>query len=826
MLRLTDAAKAASQKINVQPNIVFRLVKYDKLFGADSISELIRIGDPDLFIGNDWVIGGVREIQNQSPYISFNTGGGGTTTALTQKLSPDRKEGTTVTSMVVSLIDKNEEISRLISPGFELDDVLGTEVEVYLGFKETAFPEDYEIIFRGLVNDIDSGAGFVNFLLSSVEDKKRRNILLPQTAELTAAIPLGPITTISLTSTENFLLPINGPNGLPDLSLTGLVQIEDEIFTFTGISGNDLTGVSRAQFGSLEAEHDIEREVKRGVRLQGSGIELALKIMLSGWQGNFVEGIEIENFNQINPTLNVPNSIFFERIDLQKQYGLTIGDFVSVSGAANGANNFTLRAISDIQLTNEGSFIVVDSSAFVTELDSNATAAFRSKYDSLPIGCRMSPQEVDVEQHERLDGFFLSGFVFDIRDLFEIRSAKELLDVELYAPMASFAIPRQGRASATYSIGPIADQSIKTIDVSNVMNAPQLRLKRSLSTNFANTVKYAYDHDVVENDFLKVQTFSSPASKLQIPIGDKAFEVESKGLRTGAGANLIESSANRLLTRYQFGAEYISGARMIFGDGFPLEIGDVVLVDYGSLKLTDTSTGDRRGGLKFMEVLNKNLNLRTGEVVVDLVNTSFQVGDRYATISPSSAIGVDASTTRLPLVKSFATGEFQNEAAPWQDYIGEDVIVYRPDWTVSGTTRIQAVSLDPTSVLVNPPLSFVPQPGDILALDSYPTDTDPATRQTVKLLHAFLCAVAPVVAGISQTEIEVAPSQIGKFVVGGLIKIHNADYSLESPEAEIISVDTINNRVEFDVATGFTILNTHFAITSGFQDESPWYRYI
>jgi hypothetical protein len=825
MLRLTEAAKAASQKINVQPNVVFRIVKYDKLFGADYISELIRIGDPDLFIGNDWVIGGVREIQNQSPYISFNTGGG-TTTSLTQKLSPDRKEGTTVTSMVVSLIDKNEEISRLISPGFELDDVLGTEVEVYLGFKDTAFPEDYEIIFRGLINDIDSGAGFVNFLLSSVEDKKRRNILLPQTAELAAAIPLGPISTITLNSTENFLLPINGPDGVLDASLSGFVKIDDEIFSFTGISGNTLTGVTRAQFGSLEAVHDAGREVKRGVRLQGRGIELALKLMLSGWQGPFVQNVQIKNFNQINPTLNIPNSIFFERVDLKKQYGLTIGDFVSVSGASNPANNFTLRKIRDIQLTNEGSYMVVDASAFVTELNTSALASFRSKYDTLPIGCKMSPAEVDVEQHEKLNEFFLNGFLFDLRDLFEIPSAKTLLDVELYAPMACFAIPRQGRASVTYSIGPIADQSIKKIDVSNVMNAPQLKLKRSLSTNFWNTVKYAYDHDVVKNEFLKVKTFSSALSKTQIPIGDKALEIESKGLRTGLGANLIENSANRLLTRYQFGAEYISGAKLIFGDGFPLEIGDVVLVDYGSLKLTDTTTGDRQGGQKFMEVLNKSLNIRTGEVVVDLVNTSFAVGDRFATISPGSKLASGSTTTRLNLKRSFATAEFDNEARAWQDYIGQDVIVYRPNWSVSATTKIQAVSLDPSALLVDPPLTFSPAENDIIALDFYPTDTDPATRQEIKLLHAFLCAVSPIVTGISQTEIEVPASQISKFVVGGLIKIFSPDYLLESPEAEIIAVDDVANRVEFDTPTGFPILNTYFAVTSGFKDESKWYRYI
>jgi len=826
MLQLTDAAKAASQKINVQPNIVFRLVKYEKLFGADDIAEYIRIGDPDLYIGNDWVIGGVRSIQNQSPYISFNTGSGGTTTALTQKLSPDRKEGTTITSMVVSLIDKNEEISRLISPGFELEDVLGTEVEVYLGFKDTAFPEDYEIIFRGLVNDIESGPGFVNFLLSSVEDKKRRAILIQSVTELASPVPVGPISTVTVVDASQFILPINGPDGLPDTSVTGIFQIQDEIFSYTGKSGNTLTGVLRARFGTSEQAHPVEKEVKRGVRIQGSGMDLALKIMLSGWQSHWISGVQIKNFNFLNSVDNVPNALFFERVNLKKQYGLTVGDYVSTTGSAFGANNVSLKQILEITETNEGSYCILDGVSFVNEVSTSATASFRSKYDSLPIGCKMTPAEVDVEQHERLKTFFLSGFVFDIRDGFEIQSAKTLLDQELYAPMACFAIPRQGRASVTYSIGPFADQSIKIIDVSNVMNASGLRLKRSISTNFHNTIKYAYDHDPLKNEFLRVQTFASSASKSQIPIGDKVLEIQSKGLRTGAGASLIENSANRLLTRYQFGAEYISGVRMVFGDGFPLEIGDIVLVDYGSLKLTDTSTGDRAGGRKFMEVLNKSMNIRTGEVVIDLVNTSFQEGDRFATISPSSKVAVGATSSRLPLKRSFASGQFQIEARKWLEYIGEEVLVYNPNWTYSESTKIQSVSVDPMVILVSPALSFVPSENDIVALVSYPTDGDPKTNEVMKLIHAYLCAVSPIVAGISQTEIEVAPSQISKFVVGNLIKIHNSNFTLESPVARITSVNNVTNRVVFDVPTSFTILSSHFAITTGFNHGSNWYQYI
>lgn len=826
MIKLTDNAKAASRKITVQPNILFRITKYNKIFGSAEISEFIRIGDPGLEIGDDWVIGGVRAIQEQSPYISFN-GGGSTTTALSQKLAPDRKEGTTVTSMVVSLIDKNEEISRLISPGFELEDIIGTECEVWIGFDGTAYPEDYSIVFRGIINDIDAGAGFVNFMLSAVEDKKRRAILIESVTELLSSIPaVGPVSTVDVLDASEFILPVNDPEGNLDTNCSGIFQIDDEIFSYTGVSGNTLTGVTRALFDSFQEAHDVNTEVTRGVRLQGNGTTLALKIMLSGWQGPFVEDVQIKHFNRLSAFQPRPGAIFFERIDLQKLYGLTVGDFVETQGATESANNIPLSKIINIEVTDDGSFLTVEGVTLVDELDTPGTASFRSKYDSFPIGLRMSPAEVDVQQHEYLRDFFLTGFVFDIQDGFEIQNTKEFLDVECYAPMACFAIPRQGRASVTYSIGPLADQSITMIDLSNVINADKLRVKRSLATNFHNTIKYSYDHAPVEEKFKRVQTFASAQSKSRIPIGDKVLNVSSKGLRTGAGAALIQNSANRLLQRYQFGAEYINGVEMIFESGFPLEIGDVVLVDYAALKLTDTSTGNRSGGLKFMEVLNANKNLRTGKVQIDLVNTSFAAGDRYATVSPSSKITAESTTTRLALKRSFATGEFQNEARKWEDYIGETVLIHAPDWSYQYERTITAFSVEPMALLIEPALPIIPSEDDIIDLAAYPTNSDPNDRATIKLLHAFLSATVPIISSTSQTQFEVAPTDIGKFLIGSLIRINNENYTDHSDEAEVTAVDTILNLVTISEPTGFTIDNTHEAKLLSFADGGQSYRYI
>jgi hypothetical protein len=59
----------------------------------------------------------------------------------------------------------------------------------------------------------------------------------------------GAVTTIALTSTASFLNNINGASD------TRYVRIDNEYFLYTGINGNTLTGVTRAQMGSVAAAH-------------------------------------------------------------------------------------------------------------------------------------------------------------------------------------------------------------------------------------------------------------------------------------------------------------------------------------------------------------------------------------------------------------------------------------------------------------------------------------------------------------------------------------------------------------------------------------------
>lgn len=824
MLDLTPNAKAVAAQGTVEPSIVFEIDGYPTIFTSAEINEYIRIGDPDLFIGDDWFIGGVRMIVGQSAYMSF-TAGGGTTTKIQQKLSPDRAQGSSISSMVISLIDKNEEISKLISPGFELADILGRNCTVSVGFKETAYPEDYNIVFRGIISDVESGPGFVNLLLANAEEKKRRPLISRGTTELSGAMSDSD-TNFDVVDPSIFQQPVNGPDGSPDPDISFLIQIDDEVMTYDSISGNTINGVVRGVAGTTAVAHADQDDVSHGLRFQGNGMDIALKIMLSGWNDYFVTDVPAEIINNISITEQIDNAIFFQSINIIDKYGLTEGDWVTVSGAINGANNFTMRQISAIDTTNDGSYIIVDGAPLITEFESTAVVSFRSKYDSFGIGLKMSPAEVDVARHEFIRDTFLSTFTMDFYE-FDIPITKDFIEQQLYLPMACFSVPRGGRSSVTYTIGPIAFNFIPTLDTSNVKNANNLRVKRSIASNFSNTIEYDYDYDIQNQKYKKVRTFQSTESKTRIPIGDKTLKVLSRGMRTSLAANgLAVLSAERLLGRYQYGAEFINGVQLLYGAGYAIQIGDVVLVDYADLQVTDFDTGDRQGQKKYMEVINQTLDNKTGEVTVDLLNTAFQLNDRFGVVSPSSKLLAGSTTTRLLLEKSWGTKPYKSEVQKWEDYIGLSLVVHSPDWSFREVVTLSALGSNPSAMLVSPPLSVAPSAGYIIDVEEYPTSTDPDINAKLKAMHAFFSPMVPVVAAASQTVIEVDPSDIGKFLVGAVVRINNFDYTDYSPEANVISVNTGTNEIEIDTATGFTVDSTHEIKLIGFADAGYSFRYI
>jgi len=902
-LRLTEKTENAVAKTKIEPQLVLKIEGVDTLFGAVPILRLIQIGDPGLEIGDDWVIGGVTTVEDQEDIISLE----GTGSKIDQQIRPDLGSVSSISSIAVALIDADEVVTRLISPGVVVDDIMGKKAKLYLGMRSTGWPEDYIEIFGGIIDDVDSGAGKVVLNLAHPEQKKRTEIfpkvatrLAARTAVFTVTIaspgvfssvghnlqndqavrltttgslpsPLVPTTTIyyvvnraadtfqlstsvggaaintsgsqsgvhtfhtgindventSITLEDASMLvqQVNGPNGSPDEdTIKHYIRIDDEIIRYTTVTGNVLTGIERFRLDTTAVSHLEGADVVSFYTLDGLAVDLALKLMLSGVNGYYVTGVEVESINQVSADLNVPNALFFAGVDVADEYGVVEGDYVTLAGSTG--NDFTLKQITQIEELNGGSYIVLDGVTLTDELTTAGTVSLRSQYDTLGEGLGLHPDQVDVEEHLFWDNLQLSAYNFHFY-LKETVKGKEFIDKQIYAPIGAFSIPRKGRCSLGYHIGPIARTEVKTLDKTNIREPSKIHMRRTINKNFYNSVVYKYDEAVLEDKFLGGTIVIDADSVERIPVGKKPLTFEASGLRSDDDASGIASRAGeRILKRYRFGAEHFENIKVFFKAGFNIEPGDIVLFDPTDLKISNTIDGNRKKAPKFFEVTNKSFDFKTGDVVLAITDTSFETDERYGVISPSSVI-TGGTTTILEIEDSFGGVFPGNESRKWRDYVGLPILVHSEDFSFSEqVTLLQLDPADPYKLYIDPstPLSMAPTAGWIIDVPPYPDSTDRDENRLYKLFHCFLSPQVDVVSGASDTEFDVDPGDVDKFFEGAIVKLHSEDFSTVSDEVRVLSI--AGDTITVDASLGFTPDNTIKISFIGFADEDPAYRWI
>jgi hypothetical protein len=725
-LTITNRTRQALSKVGIEPQLILEIDGVPTIYTATIIKTIIRVGDPGLVIGDDWQIGGFRTYEDQSDTISLSV----TTTEISQQLNPERGAISSISSMKVSLVDVADKATELISPGFVVPDILGRRARLYIGFKGTSFPDDFIPVFRGIIDDVESQQVSISLNIAHPDQKKRNSIFQRGQTALTADFLISD-TTITVASTQDFLGPVLGPDGTQDPSLSFYVRIGDEIIKYTGKTSTEFTGCTRAQFGTIEVNHTTGDDVVSIYQLEGNGVDLALKIMFSGRQGPYEEGLQATSFVKISDSLSVPNAIFFGNINLSERYGVVEGDFVTTTMANDPTNDVTLLEIESIVRVEEGTYIVVDSAGFVLEDSTPAVVDFRSQYDTLPSGLKMHGDEVDVEQHLIWKRRYLSGFDYDFR-LKDTVEAKSFIEKELYLPMGAYSLPRKSKASMGFTAGPIPTATIQILDNTNIINAKDLKIRRSIGKNFYNTIIYKFDQDVFDDRYLSGWVESDATSQSQIPVGSKALLIESKGMRRAIGgatqANLV---ATRLLTRYAFAAEFMDNIKVLFDEGITIEPGDIILFDGSKLNISDIKLGVRGRQPRLMEVVNKRMNIRTGETTLSIVDSGFAIDARYALMGPSSIIIGGASETTFTIAASFGKNYGASEFRKWENYIGCAVMVRAPDFSQSAIAIL--VSASSNTITVDTPLGFTPTMGYIMDLAEYNEQPE-----IIKLLYGFM----------------------------------------------------------------------------------------
>lgn len=731
-LELTQNAYSSVNQVAKEPNLVLEIEGVPTLYGAVPIRKYAKIGDVGLEIGdpvvnpNAFYIGGFNLVDDQENAISFD----GTTTSINQTLNTDKAQGGSVSALSIALIDDGS-ITRLITPGEIIDDILQAKCKVYLGFSNVAWPQDYVTIFRGVVTDVTSDAGKVTLQINHPDDKKRGTLYKKVDTTLNGSITNSQ-TTITLTSVANLLQPITGPSGGIDTAFESAVRIDDEIIRYTAISGFNLTGCTRGYLNTTASTHDDEAGVQSFYRLRGNVVDLSLKLLASGFNGPFVEDLEPSAVN-ITDIGTIANALYFYDVSVKGKYNLAIGDYITTTGSSFGANNVTSKQILDIVDTEEGSYIVVDGVTFVDESMATTLMDVRSQYDTLPEGLKFTNDEIDIDEHLRLYQLFLSSVTYDIYLKDTIENVKEFIEKELYSPAAAYSLPRKSRASLGYHIGPIPGQDIVVLDNTKVRNPSKIKIARSTNRQFYNEIIYKFDESALEDKFLTGVITIAADSKNQIKGYNKTLTVESKGLRTvDLGESTATTQSSRRLNRYKFAAEVLTIEPM-FGDSFNMEIGDIFIYDGTNLQTPDIKNAVKGMAPRFFEVQNKTLNIKTGDVKVDAVDTNFNGAARYGLISPSSKIATGVSTSEFVIKESYSGKFGAFEYRKWKNLVGASVRVRSEDFTTVDDTVITSASSN--TITVSPPLSFTPSVDMIMELTAY---SDPDVTDITKLIYGYL----------------------------------------------------------------------------------------
>jgi hypothetical protein len=307
-------------------------------------------------------------------------------------------------------------------------------------------------------------------------------------------------------------------------------------------------------------------------------------------------------------------------------------------------------------------------------------------------------------------------------------------------------------------------------------------------------------------------------------VGTKAITIASKGLRNDLPTQaILDINSRRLLEKYKFAAEAIT-LSCFYSVGFNIDVGDVVLFGDEDLNLPDSETGVRGFTPRLCEVIDKRMNIFNGTVDLVIIDTSYLASGRYGIFSPASKLGVGSTTTSLIITDSYGTAAPEIEQNKWQDYIGQNILIHNEDFSVSYSSQILGFNPSNPYEMYIDPIAASPSAGFIVDIAFYPASVDPELNFVLKNVFVFADPSVPVVTGVSDKIFTVGAGDVGKFLVGATVLLHNADWSTVSPEVKVSAIS--GAQITVDRSLGLTPSSLYTVELIGFPDGGPAYRYI
>ena len=153
-------------------NVVIEIEGFPTKFSTLITYKGLRYGDPDLHYGDpNLVYGGLIPRSDTKAYLSSESG-----FSLSQRIEPEQGKGNASTINLV-ILDLNGEVTKLVSPGQSLDEILGgKQVKMHLGYQNSSYPEDYFVVFRGYVTQTTLTPTKVSLQLSDVNFKMKQQV--------------------------------------------------------------------------------------------------------------------------------------------------------------------------------------------------------------------------------------------------------------------------------------------------------------------------------------------------------------------------------------------------------------------------------------------------------------------------------------------------------------------------------------------------------------------------------------------------------------------------------------------------------------------------
>jgi hypothetical protein len=884
---LSAKAEVLSQQTNIQQQIVIQIAGIDLIFGALEVLESVKIGD-DLTIG-EFIIGGTTVAANSRDYIDLggttnsisqqieiSKGGAGSVSKFNVKLidkNGELSELFKINGTVPDMLAREADVyfgfkeSAFPTDFIRLFNGSIDSISFGSGFVKLSIAAP-DTLKRQVIYPLTNSELLNTFaVLSGNIDDTQTSISLNDGSALAGIDSYLPQYVI----VEDEVLSINSVTG-NDLDVTrgalgttpaahsindevtylfaqdsgavrldstfnlvepadackSFIRVNDEIFEYTNIVGQDLTGLTRGQLDSLAANHSGGDSTDSIYTFSGDPISLALKLMISG-TGNFIEGQAVPSFVQIDGATTIPNGILITQTKFDEINGITSGDLVTITGATDPQNNVVSAAIISAVESSLGTVLILeDNVSLVAETDSNAVMSIKSPYDTLNQGGSMSPRYIDIERHKELFTLLNSQFPSYEVIVEDDIQLKEFLETEIYQPAGGYVSFRKGRSSVSFTIPPLSQATTQYLTEDNVLNASDIAPTRSVNRDFYNAIAYKYNRSPIDDKFTAGNVVYSARSQNRITTSVKPLVIESLGLRASeATTNFVNTQGRRFLDRFQFGAERLNSVEVNFSTGWNMEIGDTCFFGSSGLQVTDSTNGTRDFTPRLFEVVNRSFNYVNGKIRLDLLDVKYLNDGRYGVISPSSKLASGSTVSRLKIKPSYGVENALIEREKWRGLEGQRIEIHSPDYSFRETVTILEFPLsNQDEILISPDLSSAPLEDYLINIPEYPED-DAKTDSVYKDQFCFWNYQIEATAGTNST-FDVGLADVDKFRVGAFVRVHNddfTDHSIETPVDEDRTITEINGQtITLDESLAFTIQSGYKIELIGFRDEGDAYR--